>query len=241
MTRGVVKFDPRTKLLVLITTTIFVLGGAGGNLFDRYLPLWSLLPFVLLALAGRRKKAAGCLLLYAVFYGLSVYALPYVPGLGGFVLLAFCGIMTRFLPGIMAGAYLTETTTVSEFSAAMGRLRVSDKLTIPLLAMFRFFPTIIDEFHSINDAMRMRDIRFGGKNISKMVEYRIVPLLVCTARIGEELNAAAVTRGLGGDGKRTNLCRIGLAAWDYLVILLCLAPYGIWLGSLLWNLPGGIG
>ncbi len=233
MPRCAVKFDPRTKLLLLATMSIFVLGGAGGDIFDRYMPLFCLLPFALFVFAGRLKKAVGYMLLYAVFYGLSMYALPHVSGLIGFLLLAFCGIMTRFLPGIMAGAYLTETTTVSEFSAAMGRMHVSDKLTIPLLAMFRFFPTIADEFHSINDAMRMRDIHFGGKNVSKMVEYRIVPLLVCSAKIGEELNAAAITRGLGGNVKRTNLCRIGFKAWDYPVILICLAPYVIWFGSLL--------
>ncbi len=233
MPRCAVKFDPRTKLLLLATMSIFVLGGAGGDIFDRYMPLFCLLPFALFVFAGRLKKAVGYMLLYAVFYGLSMYALPHVSGLIGFLLLAFCGIMTRFLPGIMAGAYLTETTTVSEFSAAMGRMHVSDKLTIPLLAMFRFFPTIADEFHSINDAMRMRDIHLGGKNVSKMVEYRIVPLLVCSAKIGEELNAAAITRGLGGNVKRTNLCRIGFKAWDYPVILICLAPYVIWFGSLL--------
>ncbi len=236
MMRCSVKFDPRTKLLLLVTMAIFVLGGAGGDIFGRYMPLFCLLPFVLFVLAGRWKKAVGYMFMYAVFYVLSIYALPYVSGLIGFLMLAFCGVMTRFLPGIMAGAYLTETTTVSEFSAAMGRLHISDSLTIPLLAMFRFFPTIADEFHSINDAMRMRDIRFGGKNISKMVEYRIVPLLVCSAKIGEELNAAAITRGLGGDVKRTNMCQIGFEVWDYLVILICLAPYVIWFGCLLWRI-----
>lgn len=52
----------------------------------------------------------------------------------------------------------------------------------------------IADVSSINDAMRMRDIRFGGKNAGKMIEYRLLPLLVCSARIGEELNAAAITR-----------------------------------------------
>ena len=235
MVRCLVPFDPRTKILLLVTMAIFVLGGAGGDIFGQYMPLFCLLPFVLFLLAGRWKKAVGYLLLYAAFHVLSLYALPHVSGLIGFLLLAFCGIMTRFLPGIMAGAYLMETTTVSELSAAMSRMHVSDKLTIPLLAMLRFFPTIADEFHSINDAMRMRDIGFGGKNVTKMVEYRILPLLVCSAKIGEELNAAAITRGLGGRGKRTNLCQIGFKIWDYLVILLCLALYLIWLGCLLWR------
>ncbi len=235
MIRCVVKFDPRTKLLLLVTMTIFVLGGAGGDIFDKYVPFFCLLPFILFILAGCWKKAVCYIILYAIFHVLAVYVMPQISGIIGFLLLAFCGIITRFLPGILAGTYLIETTSVSEFSAAMGRMHVSDKLTIPLLAMFRFFPTIVDEFHSINDAMRMREIRFGRKNISKMIEYRIVPLLVCSAKIGEELNAAAITRGLGSNIKRTNLCRIGFKIWDYIVILICLIPYLIWLWCLLWR------
>ena len=235
MIRCVVKFDPRTKLLLLVTMTIFVLGGAGGDIFDKYVPFFCLLPFILFILAGCWKKAVCYIILYAIFHVLAVYVMPQISGIIGFLLLAFCGIITRFLPGILAGTYLIETTSVSEFSAAMGRMHVSDKLTIPLLAMFRFFPTIVDEFHSINDAMRMREIRFGRKNISKMIEYRIVPLLVCSAKIGEELNAAAITRGLGSNIKRTNLCRIGFKIWDYIVILICLVPYLIWLWCLLWR------
>ena len=233
MERYAVRFDPRTKLLLLVTMAIFVLGGAGGDIFDEYIPYFALLPFILFILSGRLKKTIGYMLMYGIFYGLAIYVLPYVSGVIGFLLLAFCSIMTRFLPGIMAGTYMTETTTVSEFSAAMGRMHVSDKLTIPLLAMFQFFPTIGDEFRSINDAMRMRDIRFGGRNVSKMVEYRIVPLLICSAKIGEELNVAAITRGLGGDVKRTNLCQIGFKIWDWLIILICLAPYVIWTWSLI--------
>lgn len=140
-----------------------------------------------------------------------------------------------------AGAYVKtytpkETTsyeTVSEFSSAMSRMHVTDKLTIPLPVMFRFFPTIADEFRAINDAMRMRDIRFGGKNVDKMIEYRLIPLMVCSAKLGEELNAAAITRGLGGDVKRTNVCRIGFHFQDYIVVLICFIPYVIWSVSMI--------
>ena len=213
-----VTFDPRTKMLLLMTMAIFVLGGAGDKLFGAYLPLFCLLPFVLFILVGKWKRAAGYIILYSVFYLLTVFVLPH---------------MTRFLPGIMAGTYLMQTTTVSEFSSAMSRMHVTDKLTIPLSVMFRFFPTIADEFRAINDAMRMRDIRFGGKNVDKMIEYRLIPLMVCSAKIGEELNAAAITRGLGGDVKRTNVCRIGFHFQDYIVVLICFIPYVIWIVSMI--------
>lgn len=139
MIRTYVTFDPRTKMLLLMTMAIFVLGGAGDKLFGAYLPLFCLLPFVLFILVGKWKRAAGYIILYSVFYLLTVFVLPHMTGFIGFILLAFCGIMTRFLPGIMAGTYLMQTTTVSEFSSAMSRMHVTDKLTIPLSVMFRFF------------------------------------------------------------------------------------------------------
>ena len=52
--------------------------------------------------------------------------------------------------------------------------------------------------------------------------------MVCSAKIGEELNAAALTRGLGGEVKRTNVCHIGLHVQDYILLLLCLVPYVLW-------------
>ena len=48
-----VTFDPRTKMLLLMTMAIFVLGGAGDKLFGAYLPLFCLLPFVLFILVGK--------------------------------------------------------------------------------------------------------------------------------------------------------------------------------------------
>ena len=137
---------------------------------------------------------------------------------------------------VVMGYFVVTTTTVSEFVAAMERLHLPQQITIPMSVMFRFFPTIADEFSSINDAMRMRDIRFGGKNVTKMIEYRLVPLLVCSAKIGEELNAAAITRGLGADRKRTNVCQIGFHAQDYILFTLCVIPYVIWAGALIRSL-----
>ena len=227
------KFDPRTKLLLLFTMAIFVLGGAASDLFDKYLPIFCMIPIVLLVCCGKWKKALVYFTLYMMSYGVYVFCLPKLSGVPGYIVLAMCGILNRFLPGIITGEYLIETTTVSEFNAAMHKMHVTDKITIPMSVMFRFFPTIADEFSSINDAMRMMDIQFGGKNVAKMVEYRLIPLMVCSARIGEELNAAAITRGLGGDVRRTNVCQIGFHIQDYLLILLCLIPYIVWLVSII--------
>ena len=143
-----------------------------------------------------------------------------------FILLGTRGILTRSLPSLMMGAYVVSTTTVSEFTAAMLRLHLSEIIIIPLSVMFRFFPTVADEFSSINAAMKMRGIALGGRHAGKIVEYRMVPLMTCSVKIGEELSAAALTRGLGGNVRRTNVCEIGFHVQDTIFAALCLLPYG---------------
>lgn len=225
--RGLV-LDPRTKLLMLFNMALFVLGSAGGERVQLLVPVLCALPAVLL-LSAKKWKAAGT---YAVVYFTSwlVYTqlVPLTRGALNFFLLGCSGILSRFLPGMAMGAYLVSTTTVSEFTAAMLRLRLSEKIIIPLSVMFRFFPTVIDEATSINAAMRMRGIHMGGRNAAKMLEYRLVPLLTCCVKIGEELSAAALTRGLGGEVRRTNICKIGFRLPDIVILILCAVPYVIW-------------
>ena len=150
-------------------------------------------------------------------------------GLLSFIVLAITSIMTRFAPGIMTGAWLISSTSVSEFIAAMERMHITEKIVIPMSVIFRFFPTISEEYQAIRDAMKMRGIRFGGKNPFLMVEYRLVPLMVSVVKIGDELSAAALTRGLGAPVKRTNVCQIGFHFQDVIAIMLCILCFILFL------------
>jgi energy-coupling factor transport system permease protein len=95
--------------------------------------------------------------------------------------------------------------------------------------MFRLFPTIGSEWKSIRRAMRMRGIHLGGAKAGQVLEYQMVPMMTSSVRIGEELSAAALTRGLGGPGKRTNICRIGLRLQDYVLLAGCLFVVLVWI------------
>ena len=213
--------DPRTKLLLLTFVSVFVLGNAGGDAAAEFRVALNYLPLLLLLSARQWKKVIGVIIFYSVAYLLSMLVLPHCKGLLNFLLLVMCGIVLRFLPGIMTGMYVVSTTTVSEFIAAMERMHVSQKITIPLAVMFRFFPTVLEEANSINKAMTMRDIKFGGKKAFKMIEYRLIPMMTCSVKIGQELSAASLTRGLGGPGKRTNICKIGFG-WCDILTFICL-------------------
>lgn len=230
------QFDPRTKMLLLLTMATFGLGGAGGETIDKVLPFILFMPYVLLLLAGKWKWAAFGALAYVGSDLFMQFVSPHLSGIPAFIALGSCAILNRFLPSILMAAFLMTTTTVSEFTAAMQRMHVSEKITIPLSVMFRFFPTVADEAASIGSAMRMRDIRLGGTNMAHALEYRMVPLMTCCVKIGEELSAAALTRGLGGEVKRTNICKIGFKIQDYIAIALCAVPWVL----LVMYLPGAI-
>ena len=223
--------DPRTKLLMLITVTSLMLSTGNSGVMNIVKPVLSVLPFVLLLTEDRWKTALQYLGLYAVCFALERAALYCLSGLPAFLLLAVCSIMTRFAPGIMMGAFLIASTSVSDLIAAMKRMHISEKIIIPMSVIFRFFPTIGEENAAINDAMRMRSIRIGGKHPGKMLEYRLVPLMISVVKIGDELSAAALTRGLGAPVKRTTICRIGFHVQDILMILLCIAGFALTLGS----------
>lgn len=219
--------DPRTKILLILTITSVVIGGGNSGLLLIVKPVLTAVPLLLFLAEEQWKAAVTYVFIYSAAYLGELFLVPLTHGFLNFLVVACCGIFSRFMPGIAAGAYLVNSTTVSEFMAAMEHMHLPQKLTIPLSVMFRFFPTVTEEYGAIGDAMRMRGIRFGGGKPMKMLEYRVVPLMVSCVKIGDELSAAALTRGLGAPVKRTNICKIGFSARDGIAILLCVTSLAV--------------
>ena len=207
--KAVIPTDPRTKLFLTVTvSTIMITGGTGGFM-NLVRPCLMACPIVFLLLSRKWVAAARFAVTYAILFALELTVLPLLTGTWNFILGAAVGIYTHMLPGFIMGYYLVSTTTVSEFVAAMERMHVSEKIVIPVSVVFRFFPTVKEEYAAIRDAM-------------KMLEYRVVPLMMSLAKIGEELSAAALTRGLGAPQKRTNICKIGFGPLDIFFFLLAI-------------------
>lgn len=216
---AVLPLDPRTKLYTLLVFNIIMLTSVTEGAAIYIKPFLAVLAFLFLLNARLPKMAAVYMALYIVSYHAEFF-LQYVSGMSvfGFLIRFFSHMITRIVPGVMFAYSMLKTTKVSEFIAAMERLNISQKLLIPIAVMFRFFPTVSDEYRSIQDAMRLRGIGFQKGPVA-MAEYRLVPLIVSLVKIGDELSAAAVTRGLGGQEKRTNYCKIGFRVADILLLL----------------------
>ncbi|SHM60282.1 energy-coupling factor transporter transmembrane component T [Ruminococcus flavefaciens] len=220
--KGVV-LDPRTKLLLLLMISVFSWSSIGGRAGWIILPVITLIPVILLYFSRKWKGAVISTLLFLAVNLISYTDLNKLSGGVYYIILMIVGIFGRLMPCIIMAYYLVYTTTVSEFVAAMEKMHVSEKITIPFSVIFRFFPTVREQMHFIKDAMDMRGIKIGGKHSSKYIEYRLIPLMICSVKTGDELSAASLTRCLGGSVRRTNICKIGFGFPDYVIILILIA------------------
>ena len=102
---------------------------------------------------------------------------------------------------------------------AMDRMHVPYFITIPFSVMFRYFPTLGEEYLSIHDAMKMREIGQSIKNPFTYIEYVLVPIMMSTVRIADELSAASLTKGLSAGGRRTHICQVSIKFYDWVLML----------------------
>jgi len=214
---AVINFDPRTKLMLLLIINTVIISDSTNVLISGLKISFVILVFFFLIDMKKVKMAV----MYAGIYLLAIggdYILMsgYISGIsaGGLILRIVVYLVERMLPNMMMAWFVLHTTKVSEFIAAMQKMHFPQTVTIPFATVFRFFPTLADEYSSIQDAMKMRNIRLGTGIISG-IEYRMVPLIVSVTKIGDELSAAAMTRGLTTEGKRTSYCEIGFDIQDY--------------------------
>lgn len=211
--------DPRTKLYMILIVSAIVMMSATTPLLWGIRIIMTMIPILLLIAEKRYASALRFFALYAVALILTFYFLS-ADSTGVFkaLLTGYCGIVVQFMPALITAWYVVRTTKIDEFMSAMQKMHVPDGITISLAVVMRFFPTIKEEYSAICDAMKMRGISLAGGNVVRMVEYRMIPLLFSCVNIGDELSAAAITRGLGGEVRRTSVVKLRMGVLDYLLI-----------------------
>ncbi len=220
--------DPRTKFALLFfvgyfTFTVPRLSVEAGVFCTLGL---------LLAQNRQGRTAAKFGIAFAVMVALDMGLSPMMSGTASFLFNTLVRLARLLFPIYLAAILLIRTTTVSEFIAAFRRLHLPDAVIIPLSVMFRFIPTVTEEWHSIRDAMRFRGIGISAKAVLKRpvqtLEYILVPLLMSTATISGELAAASLARGLDSGALRTCITQVRMRPLDYALLLgcVCLAVAG---------------
>jgi len=202
--------DPRTKILLVLASSLAVMAPNG----DIFVPATIILG-TLLALVERALVRAVMLPVVAEALAAVAYLLPTLvvhPAVG------VIGILAAYLLRLVAiggiAVYLVGTTTPTEFGAALRAARIPRAITVSGAVMLRFLPTIVAEARAVRDAMRLRGI--GGvfamlRRPIRSIEYFTVPLVASSLRVTEDLSATALLRGLGSATHPTTMqpCRLG--------------------------------
>jgi energy-coupling factor transport system permease protein len=204
--------------MILIVSAIVMMSATTPLLWGIRI-IMTMIPILLLIAEQRYASALRFFALYVVALVLTFYFLSSEStGVFKALLTGYCGIVVQFMPALITAWYVVRTTRIDEFMSAMQRMHVPDGITISLAVVMRFFPTIKEEYSAICDAMKMRGISLAGGNVVRMVEYRMIPLLFSCVNIGDELSAAAITRGLGGEVRRSSVIKLRMGGLDYLLI-----------------------
>jgi energy-coupling factor transport system permease protein len=200
-----IPLDPRTKLLVLVLINIVMF--ASRDLHTEWLCIGMIA--VLLMLMGCLSQLWRGLLVYTgMMLALYLCSLTSNPLVSFFSLTIIC--FRKIMPTVFFASGLIATTKVGDLVSGMQRLHIPKMIVIPFTVTLRFFPTAVEEFAAIRDAARLRGLRPG-------MERTLVPMIMRSANIAEELSAASVTRGIESAGKRTSMRELRMSAWDFSV------------------------
>ena len=226
---GWLRLDPRTKFLLVVVVNVAAL--------TRVEQTASLVAFVsvaiLLATIGSWRALGTQVLLFALCRGAQILGTQVLSGPVWRTAGAVGFFVGNFVTALTMGVYLVRSTTPSELIEGLRRLRVPDAVVIPLAVMLRFFPTLTEELTAVIQAVRLRRLHTGRWGFLReplvAIEHIMVPFLVSATRIGDELAASALTRGLGGTRSRTTITDlrfrpgdvVGLAM-SFLIILVFL-------------------
>ncbi|MCR5141411.1 MAG: energy-coupling factor transporter transmembrane protein EcfT [Ruminococcus sp.] len=209
----------RSELLFLLAIN----GVLIGNVKPAVIFALVLFSGLLLCLFCRISTAAKYVLTYCLMFS-AEHLLMLLPGISLFhFIIVISSVLRKFIPCFMVGCLILETTTPGNFLASMQRLHMPKVFSLPFAVVLRFFPTVKEDWHSIRSAMKLRGIGLSFGNVIahplRTVEYIIVPLLSSSIKIGDELSAAAIARGLGMERDRTSVYDVRFCIWDHLLML----------------------
>ena len=230
--------DPRIKFLIGFIGSIFML-------FIKSEPTL-LLTFILGILwciyCGKWKNATFIAVLYGLLYlwTLSMLNAPEQAS-NGFIVITV--LLRRFL---LIGAFVTPLASVEvgALVSALKKMKVPKMITMSVAILFRFIPTLQEEYRSVRTSQKIRGI---GRTIFNVIahpitfyETLIVPFAIRIMRVSDELSASAILRGADKAGSNTSFSDVKITFSDTIIFILfiigiicfALMNYGVIFGGI---------
>ena len=223
--------DPRTKLYLILVANLMLFFHVNTSTEMVMVTL-----FILALFLDYKFKLA---IRFVVIYGLMLLADYYlIPIAEGFILnfISLLSVGIRMiLPCIISGAYAFTTTSVGEFVCALRKMHIPETVIIPSMVVIRFFPTIQEDYRQIRNSMALRGISDNGMGLLrhpiKNLEYILIPLLMNSNNVAEDLTVAALTKGIGIESEHTSMIKLKLSMIDFVYAVIVTLPIAMFIGG----------
>lgn len=140
----------------------------------------------------------------------------------------------KMIPIFMA-IQLIIMTPPGEIVSVLQKIHIPNTITLMVVVAFRFGPTIRSEIRIIKESMKLRGINKlrAWKNPAVYMEYLVVPLLMRSLNVADELSVSAITRGAEAPVKRYSYYSTNIKIYDYIIILIFLLTlvFLFWFGG----------
>ena len=186
---------------------------------------------------GKAGKAFACFVYYLIFTGIAWAGVKLVEN--GVVfsvssMLSSIGIIGRKALIPLSFAICLAEMPTGSLMAALQKMHFPKAVGIATAVVLRFFPTISVEYRAIRSAQRFRGIGVGVFRtlirLPSTIEYILIPMILRTTRVAEELSASMTVRGVRFSGTTVSYRSIRFTGQDGMLCITMLAIVGIvWL------------
>ncbi len=227
MERSYRRIDPRTALL---STCLLGIAAVLSNRPEAAHAACTIGALCALAAGAWRP----CIALSAA-YGLIAAVMALAEGAGNTTLVIAVVMLSymaqKFVVLALLGISLSKLASMQDLLAALQAMGAPQAVLIPCMVVLRFFPTIRRDASHLMESLRTRRVLAGGgyafRHPALTCELLVVPLLMRSVRVSDELAASALVRGLGGETRPTMLHPLSFGARDAVVAALTLASIGV--------------
>lgn len=227
MERSYRRIDPRTALL---STCLLGIAAVLSNRPEAAHAACAIGALCALAAGAWRP----CIALSAA-YGLIAAVMALAEGAGNTTLVIAVVMLSymaqKFVVLALLGISLSKLASMQDLLAALQAMGAPQAVLIPCMVVLRFFPTIRRDASHLMESLKTRRVLAGGgyafRHPALTCELLVVPLLMRSVRVSDELAASALVRGLGGETRPTMLHPLSFGARDAVVAALTLASIGV--------------
>jgi len=227
MGRSCRRVDPRTALLA---TCLLGIAAVISNRPEAAHAACAIEALCALAAGAWRP----CIALSAA-YGLIAAVMALAEGAGNTTLVIAVVMLSymaqKFVVLSLLGISLSKLASMQDLLAALQAMGAPQAVLIPCMVVLRFFPTIRRDASHLMESLKTRRVLAGRgyalRHPALVCELLVVPLLMRSVRVSDELAASALVRGLGGEIRPTMLHSLSFGVKDAVVTALTLASIGV--------------